>query len=173
MESSPLLDIQVLLFGGFALVSITFVVFVIHLLARKSKWKRFVEAYPARTPMQGRTVRNLQVKIGDSYYGGHALSLTLDASHLHVRPVFLLRPSHSPFSIPWSDLKVKSYRTDIGVPVLDLRCRSLSGVLIELAGRSAQRVMEASEGRIQPPDAVRTVADIVDDVIGNPSRPDR
>ena len=122
------------------------------LTALWSGWRRLVRLYPYTGTAQGDSFRASPMVMGLANYRG-GVRLTTDASHLHFSMGPLLRPSHPAFSVPWSDVRAARdtwpWLPFKGDPVIRLSLARHSGLRILLPVKAGERVVAASEGRLQ------------------------
>lgn len=117
-------------------------------------WRRFARVYPAPPHREGTRFLCGFLKVGRTAYR-YTARLTADYFHLHVSTTFLVRFGHPSFSVPWSDITLSRKRIRWGLARFDtIRFTFAAAPDVEFLVRThiAERVIAASEGRLQSPD---------------------
>ena len=119
---------------------------------RWSGWRRLARLYPHRNTGLGDSFRARPLVMGLTNYRGGA-RVSADAAHLHFSMGALLRPSHPPFSVPWSDVSASldawPWFPFKGDPVVRLTLARQSALRILLPVKDGERIVAASGGRLQ------------------------
>ena len=117
-----------------------------------SGWRRLAGLYPDRNAGRGRSFPSGIMVMGMAVYRGCG-RLTADESHLHFSMSALVRPGHSPFSVPWSDITVSRdgwpWFPLKGNPVIRITLARHRGLRILVPVLTGDKIIAASQGRLQ------------------------
>jgi hypothetical protein len=117
-----------------------------------SGWRRLVGLYPDRNAGRSKSFRSgVMVMRMANYRAG--VRLTLDDSHLHFSTSAFLRPGHTPFSVPWSDITVSRdewpWFPFKGNPMTRITLARQPDLRILVPVSTGERIIAASRGRLQ------------------------
>jgi hypothetical protein len=108
-----------------------------------SGWKKLTASYPVISDISGKrfSFRSGQFGFGINYNG--CLSFTAGASSLQVSILFVFRPGHRSFRVPWGDITatIKSGRI---FPVVGLRFAKQNGIELRISKKLATALAAAS-----------------------------
>jgi hypothetical protein len=150
MDESGLVDWT--LWIALALFAFTFLWCVIAFsLSRLSGWNRLAAAYPASPIMTPSARYRWQSALmnGNTKYNS-ALTVTADAQAVHFATFALLTPGHTPFSVPWEDVRGELRQLTF-VQRVALRFEKEPDVTMLVPIVLAQRLAAASNGRFIAP----------------------
>lgn len=119
---------------------------VVFLISRLGGWGSMAEAYPYREPHSAQcfALQSAILRLAASYRG--VLKICADDEGLYFSVMFLFRPGHSPFFVPWEEIRgtKKSY---FFYNVVDLRFRRTPDLPFRIYRRIADRLVDVANGR--------------------------
>ncbi|MAT96844.1 MAG: hypothetical protein CL608_06850 [Anaerolineaceae bacterium] len=119
---------------------------VVFLISRLGGWGSMAEAYPYREPLSAQcfAMQSAILRLASSYRG--VLKICADDEGLYFSVMFLFRPGHSPFFVPWGEISgtKKSYFL---YPVIELRFQRTPNLPFRIYKRTADRLVDVANGR--------------------------
>jgi hypothetical protein len=119
---------------------------VVFLISRLGGWGSMAEAYPYREPHSAQcfSLQSAILRLAASYRG--VLKICADDEGLYFSVMFLFRPGHSSFFVPWEEIRgtKKSY---FFYNVVDLRFRRTPDLPFRIYRRTADRLVDVANGR--------------------------
>jgi hypothetical protein len=131
---------------GFFVIFPLFWSAIVFLISRIGGWGSMAESYPYREPLAANcfSLQSAILRFSSSYNG--VLKICADEQGVYFSVLFLFRPGHSPFFVPWEEItgtkKIYTF-----YPVVDLRFQRTPNLPFRLYKRSADRLVEAANGR--------------------------
>lgn len=131
---------------AFLIVFPVFWIGIVLLISRLSGWGSMAEAYPSREP-HAATCFSLQsaiLRLASNYNG--VLKICANEEGVYFSVLFLFRPGHSPFFVPWEEIRgaKKSY---FFYQVVDLRFQRTPTLPFRIYKRTAERLVGVANGR--------------------------
>jgi hypothetical protein len=121
-------------------------------IGRVSGWQKLARRYPVRDLNRG-----TRIWIGNIWFrfGGYRnlVYVKADESHLHFR--MILRLGHPPFSVPWSDVSAKRILVWGWSKRVQFNFASEPDYPFKMLGVTADRIIDASRGRVRITEAPR------------------
>ena len=119
---------------------------IIFLISRIGGWGSMAEAYPSREPHAAQcfSLQSAILRLASNYNG--VLKICADDQGLYFSVMFLFRPGHSPFFVPWGEISgtKKGY---FFYQVVDLRFQRTPNLPFRIYLRTADRLVDAANGR--------------------------
>ncbi|MCB0034284.1 MAG: hypothetical protein KDE51_09705, partial [Anaerolineales bacterium] len=119
------------------------IVFMISLLGG---WATIAERYPYREPLNPKcfSLQSGILRYMMNYNG--VLKICVDDEGLYFSVLFLFRPGHTPFFVPWEEIEGQ-VRQHFFYKVVDFRFAQTPTIPFYIYKRSADKIVEASNGR--------------------------
>ena len=119
---------------------------IVFLISRLGGWGSMAEAYTYHEPHSAQCFsgQSAILRLSSSYRG--VLKICADDEGLYFSVMFLFRPGHSPFFVPWGEISgtKKSY---IFYNVVDLRFQRTLNLPFRIYQRTADRLVDVANGR--------------------------
>ncbi len=125
--------------------------FVGFVLSRRG-WHSLAQRYPAERERPERRIDFVSGKIGPTDYN-RAVGLGLDDQGIHFSVVFLFRFGHRPFFVPWTDMHATIEPRLLFGKAVVLHFAKVPGVTFRIAPALANRIANASQGKLVVPEA--------------------
>lgn len=137
-----LLLIPIAFFIIFPLFWSAIVFFISHL----GGWASIAAAYPYREPLSEQCFRlqSAILRFSSNYNG--ALNICADDEGLYFSVMFLFRPGHTPFFVPWHEI-TGTQKGYFFYQVVDLRFDQTPDIPFRIYKRTADKLVDASNGR--------------------------
>ena len=116
------------------------------LISLMGGWGRIAEAYPNRQSEAADclSLQSAILRLSSSYSG--VLRLCTDEHGVYFSVLFLYRPGHPPFFVPWTEISGR--RTTYFIyQMVDLRFDRTPNLPFRLYKRTADKLVEAANGR--------------------------
>jgi hypothetical protein len=120
-------------------------------IAHLGGWARAASEYGEWDAPGGARWRFQSAQFGWANYN-NCLTVGAGARGIHFGVLFLFRPGHPSFDVPWEDLSVTEGKV-LFTPCVELRFRRAPGVRVRLRQRLADRLQAAAGGRWPGPAA--------------------
>lgn len=120
-------------------------------IGRLGGWTRIAGEYPADDPVPGTRWRLQSAQFGWANYN-NCLTVGAGARGIYFGALFLFRPGHPPFEVPWEDISVTEGKV-LFTRYVELRFRRAPGVRVRLRKGLGDRLRVAAGGRWPGPGA--------------------
>ena len=136
----------ILIISGFFVVFPLFWSTIAFLLSRIGGWGSMAEAYPYREPLivQCFSLQSAILRLATNYNA--VLKICADEQGLYFSVMFLFRPGHAPFFVPWEEISGTKKQYFL-YPVVDLRFQRTPNLPFRVYKRTADRLVEVANGR--------------------------
>lgn len=120
--------------------------FVLWITSRVGGWATIAEKYPYREPYNPRchSFQSAILRYMMNYNG--VLNLCMDEEGVYFSVLFLFRPGHTPFFVPWDEIEGTSKNYFL-YKVVDLRFAQTPHVPFYVYNRTADKLLEGANGR--------------------------
>lgn len=119
---------------------------VVFLISRLGGWGSMAEAYPYREPHAAHcfSMQSAILRLSSNYNG--ILKICADDEGLYFSVMFLFRPGHPPFCVPWGEISgtKKGY---FFYNVVDLRFQRTPDLPFRIYQRTADKLVDVANGR--------------------------
>ena len=114
--------------------------------SRISGWSTLAGKYPYREPLNPTcfSFQSLILRYLFNYNG--VLKVCVDDEGVYFSVLFLFRPGHAPFFVPWEEINGTKKR-HFFYQIVDLRFEQASNIPFYIYTRTADKIVEASHGR--------------------------
>lgn len=136
----------VLIILGFFIVFPLFWSAIVFLISRLGGWGSMAEAYPYREPLivQCFSLQSAILRLASNYNA--VLKICADEQGLYFSVMFLFRPGHAPFFVPWEEI-TGTQKQYFLYPVVDLRFQRTPNLPFRVYKRTADKLVEVANGR--------------------------
>lgn len=131
---------------GFFVIFPLFWSAIVFLISRIGGWGSIAEAYPYREPLIVKCfpLQSAILRFRSNYNA--VLKICADEQGLYFSVMFLFRPGHAPFFVPWEEIQGTKKQYFL-FPVVDLRFQRTPDLPFRIYSRTADRLVEAGNGR--------------------------
>ena len=131
---------------GFFVIFPLFWATVVFLISRIGGWGSMAEAYTYREPHAATcfSMQSAILRLASNYNG--VLKICADSEGVYFSVMFLFRPGHSPFFVPWEEI-TGTKKIYFLYPVVDLRFQRTPNLPFRLYKRTADRLVDVANGR--------------------------
>ncbi len=119
---------------------------IVYLISRLGGWGSMAEAYPYREPLAADcfSLQSAILRLASNYNG--VLKICADERGLYFSVLFLFRPGHAPFFVPWEEISGTKKQYFL-YPVVDLRFQRTPNLPFRIYKRTADRLVAVANGR--------------------------
>jgi hypothetical protein len=119
---------------------------IVYFISRLGGWGSMAEAYPYREPHAAQCFSLQSAILGFAANYNGVLKLCADDEGLTFSVMFLFRPGHAPFFVPWGEICGAKKRAFF-YNVVELRFQRTPNLPFRLYQRTADRLVAAANGR--------------------------
>lgn len=136
----------ILIIFAFSVVFPLFWATIAFLISRLGGWGSMAEAYPYREPLivQCFPLQSAILRFMSNYNA--VVKICADEQGLYFSVMFLFRPGHAPFFVPWEEISGTRKQYFL-YPVVDLRFQRTPNLPFRVYKRTADKLVEAGNGR--------------------------
>ncbi|MCC6604791.1 MAG: hypothetical protein IT327_16395 [Anaerolineae bacterium] len=136
----------ILIIFAFSVVFPLFWATIAFLISRLGGWGSMAEAYPYREPLivQCFPLQSAILRFMSNYNA--VVKICADEQGLYFSVMFLFRPGHAPFFVPWEEISGTRKQYFL-YPVVDLRFQRTPNLPFRVYKRTADRLVEVANGR--------------------------
>lgn len=136
----------ILIILGFFIIFPLFWSVIVYLIARVGGWGSMAEAYPYREPLSAQcyAMQGAILRYTMSYR--NVVKICADEEGVYFSVLFLFRPGHAPFFVPWAEISGTKKQFFL-FPVVDLRFQRTTNLPFRIYKRMADRLVEVANGR--------------------------
>ncbi len=144
MNNDTLTTILIIL--GFFVAFPLFWSTIVYLISRLGGWGSMAEAYSTREPLSAQcfSLQSAILRLASNYNG--VLKICADDEGLYFSVMFLFRPGHPPFFVPWEEIS-GTKRRYFFYSVIDLRFQRTPNLPFRIYQRTADRLVDVANGR--------------------------
>ena len=119
---------------------------IVFLLSRLGGWGSMAEAYPSREPRSAQcfSLQSAILRFTTNYRG--VLKICADEEGVYFSVLFLFRPGHTPFFVPWEEISGTKKNYFI-INMVELRFQRTPNIPIRLYKPMADRLVSVANGR--------------------------
>lgn len=119
---------------------------IIFLISRLGGWGSMAEAYPSREPGSAQcfSLQSAILRFMSNYNA--VVKICADEQGLYFSVMFLFRPGHSPFFVPWEEISGTKKQYFL-YPVVELRFQRTPNLPFRVYQRTADKLVAAANGR--------------------------
>ena len=119
---------------------------VVFFISRLGGWGSMAEAYTYHEPHSAQCFsgQSAILRLSSSYRG--VLKICADDEGLYFSVMFLFRPGHSPFFVPWEEVR-GTRKTYFFFPIVDLRFQRTPDIPFRLYKHTADKLVAVANGR--------------------------
>ncbi|MCA9917630.1 MAG: hypothetical protein KC445_06725 [Anaerolineales bacterium] len=131
---------------GFFVIFPLFWSVIVYLISRLGGWGSMAESYPYHEPRAAEcfSMQSAIVRLTLSYK--NVLKVCADEEGVYFSMLFLFRPGHSPFFVPWEEI-TGTKKLYLFYPVVELRFQRTPNLPFRLYKRTADRLVGVANGR--------------------------
>ncbi len=119
---------------------------IVFFISRLGGWNRMADAYTYHEPLSAEclSMQSATLRFGTNYRA--ALKICADAEGIYFSTLFVYRPGHAPFFVPWGE--INGTKTSFGLfSVVDLRFQRTPDMPFRIYPRVADKLVEVANGR--------------------------
>ncbi|GJM40243.1 MAG: hypothetical protein DHS20C20_05250 [Ardenticatenaceae bacterium] len=119
---------------------------IVFFISRLGGWNRMAEAYTYHEPLSAKCfpMQSAILRLSSSYRS--VLKICADDEGLYFSVMFLFRPGHTPFFVPWAE--ISGAKKSFGLfSVVDLRFQRTPNLPFRIYQRTADNLVAAANGR--------------------------
>ncbi len=119
---------------------------IVFLISRLGGWGSIAESYPSREPRSAQcfSMQSAILRFTTSYRG--VIKICADEEGVYFSVMFLFRPGHSPFFVPWEEIS-GSKKNYFIFNMVELRFQRTPNIPVRLYKPTADRLIQAANGR--------------------------
>ncbi|MCA9898847.1 MAG: hypothetical protein H6654_15950 [Ardenticatenaceae bacterium] len=136
----------ILIILGFLVTFPLFWSTIVYLISRLGGWGSMAEAYPYREPLAAHCYALQGAILRYSFSYRNVVKICADAEGVYFSVLFLFRPGHAPFFVPWTEISGTKKQYFL-FPVVDLRFQRTPNLPFRIYKRTADQLVGVANGR--------------------------